>query len=148
MIHFVVDIIYIVAVFDPPAEGLTPMEVQLFSVEHAPVTLPYWQTILDDLGRPPAPRIAKALGIGVRTVHRYNAQDAAPRVVCLALFWLTRWGRSAVNAQAINDAIVSVQLARSLSQEVQQLRLQVQHLQALGSFGAANEPLLGGPHGR
>jgi hypothetical protein len=31
--------------------------------------------------------------------------------VLLALFWLTRWGRSAVNTQAVNDAVMAVQLA-------------------------------------
>jgi hypothetical protein len=124
------------------------MEIQLFSVEHAPRSLPIWQTILDDLGRPPAPRIARALGLSVRTVHRYNAAGSAPRVVCLSLFWLTRWGRSSVNAQAINDALVGVQLARSLAADLEQLRVQVRYLEALGTSGAANEPLLRGPHAR
>lgn len=124
------------------------MDLRLFTIESAPRYLPIWQLILDDLGRPPAARIAKALGLSVRTVHRYNAHDSAPRVVCLALFWFTRWGQSQVDAQAVNNALVAVELARSLTDQVAQLRIQVTHLEALGHFGAANEPLLRGPHAR
>lgn len=60
------------------------------SVELAPRTLPIWQCLLDDLGNPSAPKIAKALEISVRTVHRWNKTQRAPRVACLAVFWLTR----------------------------------------------------------
>jgi hypothetical protein len=122
------------------------MTIKLFSVEHAPLSLPIWHTLLEDLGRPPAPRIAKALGLGVRTVHRYNAQGSAPRVVCLALFWLTRWGRSSVNAQAINDAVMAVQLAESLQREAKLLRQRIARLEAIGDYGSANAPLLRGSH--
>lgn len=44
------------------------------------------------------------LGISERSIYRFNRHGDAPRVASLALFWLTRWGRSSVNAQAINDA--------------------------------------------
>lgn len=118
------------------------MTPQLFSIEHAPAALPYWHTILDDLGRPPVHRIAKVLGIGRRTVYRYHQTGYAPRVVMLALFWLTRWGRSAVHAQATNDAVMAVGLVRGLNDRIRELAGQVEHLQRLGHFASANAPLL------
>lgn len=119
------------------------MKLQLTSIDHAPVSLPYWHTIMDDLGRPPAHRVARVLGIGRRTVYRYNSTGVAPRVVCLALFWLTTWGRAAVHAQAVNDARLACGYADALRAEVQRLEANIGHLSRL-SFGASNDPLLGG----
>lgn len=102
------------------------MGLQLFSVEHMPRAIPVWATILDDLGRPPADRIAKALGVGRTTVFRWTADDSAPRVACLALFWLTRWGRSQINAQATRDAVTAVSLVRALSEERDRLARQLE----------------------
>jgi predicted DNA-binding transcriptional regulator AlpA len=131
------------------------MTPELFSIEHAPASLPYWQTILDDLGRPPVRRVARVLGLGERTVFRYHQRNHAPRAVMLALFWLTRWGRSAVHTQATNDAVMAVGLVRGLNDRVGQLTRQLIDLQRLGDFGAANAPLADGlgygggpsPHG-
>lgn len=66
------------------------MNLRLRSIEHAPASLPIWQTLLDDLGNPPPQRVARMLGVSVRTVYRWNAAKAA----MLALFWLTRWGHT------------------------------------------------------
>ncbi len=123
------------------------MTLRLQSIEHAPGSLPIWHTILDDLGRPPVGRIARVLGVSVRTVYRYNRTGEAPRVVLLALFWLTSWGRSAVHAQAWNDAQVAVSYVASLRRRVDQLEADVSRLAALGQSGAANDPLLRVPHG-
>ena len=76
------------------------MTPQLYSIEHVPLHLPYWRTMMDDLCNPTPAAIAQVLGLGLRTVERYNATGHAPRHVCLAVFWLTSWGRSAVHAQA------------------------------------------------
>lgn len=98
------------------------MDLQLFSIEQMPPTVPVWDTILEDLGHPPPARIARVLGVGRTTVYRWNAAGKAPRVAQLALFWLTRWGRSAVHTQATNDALLAVALARSLREECNRLR--------------------------
>jgi hypothetical protein len=98
------------------------MDLRLFSIEQTPKSLPVWETILSDLGNPPAPRIARALDVGSSTVYRWNQTGAAPRMACLALFWLTRWGRSEVDAQATNDAMTAAALARSLADERNALR--------------------------
>ena len=121
------------------------MTPTLWSIEQAPRTLPVWQTILEDLSNPPAPRVARVLGAGVRSVYRWNAAGVAPRAEQLALFWLTRWGRSAVNAQAENDAIQACGMVACLRRDVARLERELAGVLALGGSGAANEPLLRGP---
>ena len=124
------------------------MEMQLFSLDNAPKALPLWQLVLDDLGRPPAHRIARTLGVSERTVYRWNHGGRPPRMALLALFWLTRWGRSEVDTRATNDAILAVSYLRSLKDRVRELEVDLAHVLALSDTGAANGPLLNGPgHG-
>lgn len=122
------------------------MKIALYSIDHAPRALPIWQSILDDLGNPPPARVARVLGVGARTVYRWNRTGKAPRSACLALFWLTRWGRSEVDCAAVNDATAAVGYANALYVEVQQLRTQLAHVLALSDSGAANSPLIGGDY--
>jgi len=117
------------------------MTVQLYSIDQAPRSLPVWPSILDDLCNPPAERLAKVLGLSVRTVRRYNRAGRAPRHVCMALFWLTSYGRATVHAQAVADAQVAVGYMDSLRRRVIELEAVVDHLQAIGNFGAANDPV-------
>lgn len=123
------------------------MTFQVYSIDQAPPTVPAWHAMLEDLSRPPARRVARVLGIGVRTVRRYNATGRAPRSCLLALFWLTRWGRSAVNAQATNDAILAVGYVQALKREILQLEAEVSRLVALGNSGAANDSTIRLPRG-
>lgn len=124
------------------------MKFNLYTIDHCPKSLPIWETILDDLGRPEPKRIARVLGVGLSTVYRWNALKLAPRSACLALYWLTRWGRSDVHAAAVNDATAAVGYANALYAENRQLRTRLEHVLALSDTGAANGPLLGGSHGR
>jgi len=100
------------------------------SIERAPAALPVWAAILEDLGNPAPQRVAKALGVARSTVYRWNQAGGGPRMACLALFWLTRWGRSEVDAQAVNDAQLYSQLATSLAADRDRLAHQVQLLTA------------------
>jgi hypothetical protein len=118
------------------------MKLPVFSISQAPKDLPIWHAILEDLGHPPASALAKVLGVGARTVYRWNQDGAAPRSACLALFWLTRWGRSMVDCQATNDAILAGTLARSLAEDVKRLEVQLAHVLALNETGAANSPIV------
>lgn len=122
------------------------MKLRLRTIDQAPASLPFWQSILDDLGYPPAARIAKTLGVSIRTVYRWNAAQEAPRCAALALFWLTRWGQSRVDAQAANDAILACNYVTVLQAEVAQLRGRVQYLERISHTGAANAPLIQEPH--
>ena len=121
------------------------MKIALYGIDHAPPSVPMWDVILEDLGRPSPERIARVLGVGRSTVYRWNQAGHAPRIACLALFWLTRWGRSAVHTQATNDALMAVALAASLERERDQLQVQLARVLALVDTGAANRPILRGP---
>lgn len=117
------------------------MSFSPYSIGHAPRSLPVWQSILDDLGNPHPAAVAKVLGLGARTVYRYNRDGQAPRHVCLALFWLTRWGRSEVHCQAVNDCQLATAHAAALEREVRRLRTELARVLAVADFGSANEPL-------
>lgn len=121
------------------------MTIQLHHIDHVPRALPIWQTILDDLGNPPAHRIARTLGVSERTVYRWNAAEQAPRCAALALFWLTRWGHSHINAKAVNDAAWACRYLNALETELKTLRHQLDHVSRLADTGAANRPLMRPP---
>ena len=121
------------------------MNFHPYSIDHAPRALPIWQAIMEDLGNPHPRRVAKVLGLGIRTVYRYNRENQAPRSVALALFWLTRWGRSQVDCQAVNDCQMAVGYAKALETELRQTRDRLAHVLALSASGAANAPLIGDP---
>jgi hypothetical protein len=57
--------------------------------------------MLADLPASPA-QIARHLGIQPSTLATYTRQGQAPRSIMLALFWETRWGRSAADTEAAN----------------------------------------------
>lgn len=118
------------------------MKLTFSSIEKAPRTLPVWQMLISDLGDPPAERVARVLGVGVRTVYRWNRTGAAPRAACLALYWLTRWGRSEVHCQAVNDATLAVQYVAALKAELARTELRLQHVLAVAFPvpGAGGEP--------
>ena len=59
-----------------------------------PTQMPPFQTMLDDIGNPTAHALARALDVTPTTVKRWRRAGTAPRPVLLAIFWLTRWGRS------------------------------------------------------
>lgn len=105
----------------------------------APRVIPPLSTILADIGSPTACDLAALLDVHPRTVQRWLADDAAPRAVLLALFWMTRWGRSQLDAQAHNDAQHAARLARLAQLDVDRLRKQNAHLLRVGDFGAAND---------
>lgn len=65
--------------------------------------LPCVQTMLADI--PATPRqIAAHLGIKESTLATYKRTNNAPRAILVALFWETRWGRSAADQEAANAA--------------------------------------------
>lgn len=97
--------------------------------------------MLDDLGRPNPGDIAQALGVSRATVYRWIREDKAPRPVLLSLFWLTRWGRSQLECEAVNDARMAAQLARAHQRLADERLRSISHLLTVGDFGSANAPL-------
>lgn len=105
-----------------------------------PQHVPPLALILEDIGNPTARDLARSLGVTERTAYRWKADpDRAPRLVLLALFWLTRWGRSAVDCQAQNTATMYADQARALQVELELTRANLATLMALSDTGAAND---------
>lgn len=107
-----------------------------------PAGLPSFATMLQDL--PATPRqLAQHLDITPRTMQRYQATGEAPRVVMLAMFWETRWGRSAADCEAANFAALHYRAAMIERRQNVVLRGQLARLELeLDQVGgAANGPL-------
>lgn len=104
--------------------------------------LPSFSTMLQDLPATPA-QVARHLDLSPRTLQRYLAEDQAPRVVMLAMFWETRWGRSAADVEAANWAALHFRRAEIAERQNVALRRQITALEtALAeSHGAANSPI-------
>lgn len=107
-----------------------------------PAGLPPLPLILADLGEPSAAELAHAMRVSLSTAKRWLRAGQAPHSVMLALFWLTRWGRSQVECHAVNDARMMAQLARSHAEQLAAARAEVARLVALGDFGCANTPTM------
>jgi hypothetical protein len=104
--------------------------------------LPPLPLILADLGDPTPAALARALGVSASTARRWIATGAAPLAPMLAMFWLTRWGRSQVECHAENAARLFGQVARSQAEQIAELRAELARLLRLADFGAANAPTL------
>lgn len=104
-----------------------------------PKCTPSFSDLLTDIGNPSDQAIAKALNVTARTVHTWRKTEA-PRPVLLALFWITRWGLSATNAEVLD--LSDMHYATTLMQRLEIKRLQstIEQLQRIGHFGSANDP--------
>jgi hypothetical protein len=100
-----------------------------------PRHLPSWPDLLADLGNPHPWNISQFLGVDIRTVRRWNQTGAAPRPAVLAVFWLTRWGLSELDAETLNRARNLAGLARCLRGELDTARGEVATLRASLSWG-------------
>lgn len=111
-----------------------------------PRHLPPFATLADDV-QCSRTALAVALGVSRSTPHRWIADDSAPRSARLAVFWLTRWGVSALDADAHNSAVMHAGLARALRDELIAAQRQIARLRrALDAApaGAANSPVYSG----
>lgn len=88
--------------------------------------------------------VAQHLGVSVQTVEKYAKTENAPRAAMLALFWETRWGRSAADVEASNWGAMYYRLAKSLERENKVLKQQMAQLEAAAAAGdpAANAPYI------
>lgn len=105
-----------------------------------PKHLPSLETMLEDLGRPKPAALAKALDLHPRTVARWIRLGTAPRPAMLALFWVTRWGQSQVDADTFNNGKRHAEMARALKDEVARLTSLLGKVGQVADFGSANDP--------
>lgn len=105
-----------------------------------PTRLPTLADTIRDLGTTPA-TVATELDVATSTVYRWLEAEKAPRSAMLALFWLTSWGQSHLDADLWNLANISQGLARALRDENANLRARITYLERVGDFGSANDAL-------
>lgn len=103
---------------------------------HAPRVMPSLVMMLQDLGSPTDRHLAAFLGVNVRTVDRWHQRGHAPRPAMLALFWLTRWGRSQVECQAVNDTRLAYAIAASETARAAQLAAALREIEAAAPVAA------------
>lgn len=70
----------------------------------------------------PRKKIARHLGVSLRTLQRYQASGNAPRAVYLALWFESRWGMAALHEQAYNEERHARAWVASLERECERLR--------------------------
>lgn len=109
-----------------------------------PTQTPHFSALLDSL---PASRkdVARYLGVSLRTLQRWEAAAAAPRVVMLALFWESKWGIDWFDCNQINTERLLRGSIDALQRQESALRARIARLEALGDFGSANAPLAVAP---
>jgi hypothetical protein len=105
-----------------------------------PKGMPTFEDMLYDIGNPPAKDVAKVLGVHERTIKHWIKHDKAPRLAMLSVFWLTKWGHSAVDAEVRNLAQLHIALSQSLKLEVKRLQDEIERMARLADFGSANDP--------
>ncbi len=108
-----------------------------------PRHMPPFTAMLADIGSPSVKEIARALQVKETTVRKWLREDQAPHPVMLAVFWITRWGVSAIDCEAHNAAILQAGLARSRQDQIESLESRIQRLAQIASFGSANDPAPG-----
>lgn len=106
-----------------------------------PRQVPALAVMLDDIGNPSAAQLGRAFGVTARTAAAWRKRDAAPLPVLLALFWLTRWGQSAVNCHAVNAVQLHAGLADARARENNALRSQLAQLPHLAARPSRLLPL-------
>lgn len=105
-----------------------------------PTATPSLSVMLADIGSPAAQPLARAMGFSVPTVKKWIENDDAPLAVRLAIFWITRWGTMAIDAQAHNDAVRYYGLAQASQGQVTTLQGRIAQVERLADFGSANDP--------
>lgn len=101
--------------------------------------------MLDDLLTRCPIKIAKHLGVTVKTLERWKKADSAPKAALLALFYETQWGYSVIETTAHNGAMYARQQVAGLERENAMLRARIKRLEDFGRFDSANEPFAAAP---
>ena len=70
----------------------------------------------------PRTKVARHLGVSLRTLQRYQASGNAPRAVYLTLWFESRWGMAALHTQAYHEAQHAPAWVAALERECERLR--------------------------
>lgn len=94
------------------------------------------RTFIDELGGIKA--VHKYLGVSERTVYQWLFNGRAPRAAVLALYWESKYGRSQIFADQVNEIRYLYSQTRLLHEQYQRAKDIITGLRALHS-GSANE---------
>lgn len=100
------------------------------TLKKLPKHTPPLGVMLEALGRPHPREVARALGVGERTVRRWISDNDAPRPVLLSLFWLTHWGAQWLDADNHNLLLAHMRASAAAAKEAEHLRRDLALLQA------------------
>lgn len=106
-----------------------------------PSGVPSLSCLLSEIGNPSAYYLARAMQVPTQAAAQWIEEDHAPHAVMLALFWLTRWGVSMIDAEAHNAAILNAQLAAANRRDADGLRSTLARVERIADFGSANDPM-------
>eukprot|EP01036_Dinobryon_divergens_P039947 gene39947-52734_t len=93
---------------------------------------------IDELGGPK--QVHKYLDVSERTVWHWLSTGRVPRAAVLALFWESRWGRSQIFTEQVNEIQLRDRQVCSRQGQYQKAKDIVAGLRAIHA-GSANEPL-------
>ena len=96
------------------------------------------RTFIDELGG--VKRVHKYLGVTERTIWHWLSTGRAPRSAVLALFWESKWGRSQIFTDQVNEIRLLYQQVHILQDQYQRAKDIVAGLRAIHA-GSANEPV-------
>ena len=99
--------------------------------------MPPLDFLLADPMEPPK-RIARHLGVSLRSLQRWRASGNAPRAVYLALWFESRWGMSELHADVLNEAQHARAWVASLERECERLRKVIHAYENAEAQPAAN----------
>lgn len=102
----------------------------------SPARLPPFSFLLNDQIEPQK-KVARHLGVSLRTLQRYKARGHAPRAIYLALWFESRWGMSALHERAFNEAQHARAWVASMERECDRLKRVIRMLEKEQEEGAA-----------
>lgn len=93
---------------------------------------------IDELGG--VKRVHKYLGVTERSVWRWLSTGRAPRAAVLALYWESKWGRSQIFTDQVNEIRLLYRQVCILQDQYQKAKDIITGLRAMHA-GSANEPI-------
>jgi hypothetical protein len=98
-----------------------------------------FRLFMDDIGGN-SKAISKYLGVSENTLLRWIATERVPRAAVLALFWESKYGRSSIFTNQVNEIRLLYREVCLLREQFQRAKDIVTGLRAMHT-GSANEPL-------
>ena len=107
-----------------------------------PRQVPPFSMMMEDIGHPSLRIVSRHFRVTEGTVKRWIRTENPPLSVQYAVFWLTSWGRQHIHAEAEMLAQMHAGLYECLRRENETLKRRIEHLERVGDFGSANDPLM------